>query len=205
MAQYGVEVARTMATQDPKEPQHLRWQAEALERLGQAELKLRNATDAADAFGRSVKLYRDLYAALPNTPRMTDLIASLERAVKRSGRSRDARSSEARRELTALRQLQQQIESFADTAGLSPGSVSADVLRQMAEALRASHSSGERTDATHSGKYSITYLKPRADLDQAAWKAFDQVLRRAGYEWTKTYVGGKTAWDRKWEKWTPAP
>jgi len=205
MAQYGVEAGRTMAAQDPKEPQHLRWEAEALERLGDSELKLRNATAATDAFARSVELYRDLHAALPNTARMTDLIGSLERAVKRSGKSRDAGSAKVRDELTALGKLQQKIESFVETAGLSPGSVSADVLRQMAEALRASHGSGERTDATHSGNYAITYLKPRADLDQAAWRAFDHVLQRAGYEWTKTYVGGKTGWDRKWEKWVPAP
>lgn len=205
MAQYGVEAGRAMAAQDPNEPQHRRWEAEALERLGEAEVKLQNATAATEAFARSVELYRELYAALTNIPRMTDLIASLERAVKRGGKSRDARSTTVRRELAALRKLQKTIVSFAETAGLSLGCASADILRQMAETLHASHGSGERTDATHSGNYSITSLKPRADLDQATWKAFDHVLHRAGYEWTKTYVGGKTGWDRKWEKWTPAP
>jgi hypothetical protein len=196
MAQYGTDAGRVMADEDPKEPQYIRWEAEALERLAAAETKIGNAKGAADAFDRSVQRYRELYEALPNGPRMADLIGSLERAVKR-------RSSDAQSELTALQKLQQKIESFAETAGLRPSGVTADVLRQMADALRASHGSGERTDATHHGKYSITYLKPRADLDQSAWKAFDRVLRPAGYEWTKTYVGDKTGWDRKWEKWEP--
>jgi hypothetical protein len=204
MAQHGVDTGRTMAALDPKEPQHIRWEAEALERLGAAEVKLRNATAATDAWTRSVQLYRELYAALPNGPRMADLIGSLERAVKRSGTLRDARSAKVQSELTALRKLQQKIESFAETAGLRPDGASVDVLRQMAKALRASPGSRERTGVTHSGN-SITYLKPRADLDLAAWKAFDHVLRRAGYEWTKTYVGGKKGWDRKWEKRNPAP
>jgi hypothetical protein len=204
MAQYGVDAARIVAGQDPSEPQYIRWEAEALERLGVAETKLRNEKTARDTFNRSVQLYRDLYEALPNGPRMADLIGSLERADKRSsGKARAVRSTTAKSELATLRKLQQKINSFAEMAGLHAGGVLADVLRQMADVLRASHGSGDRTDATHSGKYSITYLKPRTDLDQAAWKAFDHVLRTAGYEWTKTYVGGKKGWDLKWEKWVP--
>ena len=202
MAQYGVDAGRVMADQDPNEPQYRRWEAEALERLGAAEMELSNTKSATDAFARSVQQYRDLYEALPNGPRMADLIGSLERAVTRSpSASRGSRSTRAQSELTTLRKLQKKIESFAAAADLRPGGVPADVLRQMADALRASHGTGERTDATHSGKYSITYLKPRADLDQSAWKTFDRVLRPAGYEWTNTYVGGRKGWDRKWEKW----
>ena len=206
MAQYGVDAGRAMAAQDPKEPQYLRWEAEALERLGAAEKKLGNVRAATDAFTRSLQLYRDLYAVLPNITRMADLIGSLERAIERSpAKSRAMRPSDVRAELSSLQNLRQKIESFVEIAGLRPGGVPADVLRQMADVLRASHSSGERTDATHSGKYSITDLKPRRDLDSAAWNTFDRVLRAAGYEWTKTFVGGKKGWDQKWEKWIQAP
>jgi hypothetical protein len=205
MAQYGVDAGRTMAAQDLKEPQYIRWEAEALERLGAAETKLENAKAATDAFARSVQLYRDLYAALPNGPRMADVIGALERAVKRSpGKSRATQSSAVKAELSALQKLRQKIESFAGIAGLRPGDVPADLLGQLAGALKVSHGSGTRTDADYSGPYTSTYLTPRANLDPAAWETFDRLLRTAGYEWTKTYVGGKKGWDTKWEKWIPA-
>jgi hypothetical protein len=206
MAQYGVDADRAMAAQDPKEPQYIRWEAEAQERLGAAETKLGNAKAATGAFARSLQLYRDLYTALPNGSRMADLIGSLERAVKRSpAKSRATQSSGVKAELSALQKLRQKIESFAEIAGLRSGSVPADILGQMAGALTVSHGSGTRTDADYSGPYTSTYLTPRADLDPAAWKTFDRLLRAAGYEWTKTYVGGKKGCDRKWEKWIPTP
>src|SRR5207302_7059381 len=115
-------------------PQYIRWEAEALERLGVAEMELRNGKGATNTFNRSVQLYRDLYEALPNGPRMADLIGSLERADKRSsGKARGVRSASAKSELATLRKLQQKIESFAGTAGLHAGGVPADVLRQMAD------------------------------------------------------------------------
>jgi hypothetical protein len=205
MAQYGVDAGRTMAARDPEEPQYIRWEAEALERLGAAETKLGNAEAATDAFARSVQLYRDLYAALPNGPRMADLIGGLERAAKRSpAKPRGARSTNAGSELAALRKLQKKIESFAGVAGIRPDA-SVDVVGRMADVLKVSHGSGTRSGGNYSGQYAITYLKPRGELDAAAWQVFDRLLRPAGYEWTKTFLGGKKGWDRKWEKWTPAP
>jgi hypothetical protein len=205
MAQYGVDAGRTMAARDPEEPQYIRSEAEALERLGAAETKLGNAEAATDAFARSVQLYRDLYAALPNGPRMADLIGGLERAAKRSpAKSRGIRSTNAGSELAALRKLQKKIESFAGVAGIRPDA-SVDVVGRMADVLKVSHGSGTRSGGNYSGQYAITYLKPRAELDATAWQVFDRLLRPAGYEWTKTFLGGKKGWDRKWEKWTPAP
>ena len=114
------------------------------------------------------------------------------------------RSTNAGSELAALRKLQKKIELFAEGAGIR-ADASVDVVGRMADALKVTQGSGTRSGGNYSGQYAITYLKPRAELHAAAWQIFDRLLRPAGYEWTKTFLGGKKGGDRKWEKWTPAP